>query len=379
MNVVVSRKARVTVAMALMAALSACGLVSSTSPTNQVATSTPWHATRTQFVEPTRPLPTLPPTALIETPHATATSAGILLPTAAPDPLRIVFPDAGPDPISAWRPPLYAVPWAPTPYDHFYFSRPIAADEVNWPLANYRYGGVFFEDVVHTGVDISAPMGTPVLAAGDGKVIWTGYGLYRGVSGDLSDPYGQVVVIQHDFGFQGQRLFTVYGHLQKIGVPRGQHLSAGDVIGTIGQTGQVTGPHLHFEVRSGAFDFFSSLNPELWLVPPQGWGILVGRTMNTSDQLLTEKIIYIRNLESEQTWIAKTYGLGAVKSDVYYQENLVLSDLPAGRYELKISFAGQWHTVELDLFPGRVTYFTFNGYDSFDILPPALSGQNFEP
>jgi murein DD-endopeptidase MepM/ murein hydrolase activator NlpD len=362
-----------------MAALGACGLVDETSPISQVATSTPWHATRTQFVEPTRPLPTLPPIALIETPHATATSAGNLLPTAVPDPLRIVFPDAEPVPISAWRPPLYAVPWAPTPYDHFYFSRPIAADEVNWPLANYRYGGVFFEDVVHTGVDIPAPMGTPVLAAGDGKVIWTGYGLYRGIIGDLSDPYGQAVVIQHDFGFQGQRLFTVYGHLQQIDVPRGQHLSAGDVIGMVGETGKVTGPHLHFEVRLGAFDFFSSLNPELWLVPPQGWGILVGRMMNTSGQLLPEKILYIMNIESGQTWMARTYGLGPVKSDIYYQENMVVSDLPAGRYELKVSYAGVWHTLELDLFPGRVTYFNFKGYDSFDILPPALPGLNFAP
>ena len=114
-----------------------------------------------------------------------SSQAGEIPPTAAPDPLRFVFPEAPPAPVSAWRPPLYPVPWAPTPYDHFYFSRPIAADEVNWPLANYRYGGVFFEDVIHTGVDIPAPTGTPVIAAGDGKVVWAGYGLYRGIAGDL--------------------------------------------------------------------------------------------------------------------------------------------------------------------------------------------------
>jgi len=218
-----------------------------------------------------------------------------------------------------------------------------------------------------------------VLAAGDGKVIWVGYGLYRGVLGDLSDPYGKVVVIQHDFGFQGQGLYTVYGHLQQIDVPRGQYLSAGDVIGLVGETGKVTGPHLHFEVRVGAFDFFSTLNPELWLVPPQGWGILAGRIMGISDQPLYEKVFYIKNLESEQTWKARTYGFGAAKGDPYYQENVAVSDLPAGRYELKISFFGRWHTLELDLFPGRVSYFTFNGYDGFSIMPPPSSGGDFEP
>ena len=94
------------------------------------------------------------------------------VPSPAPDPLRFSFPTSGPAPISAWRPPLYPIPWALSPYDHFYFSRPIAANDINWPLADYRYGGVFFSDVVHTGVDIPAHPGTPVLAAGPGKITW---------------------------------------------------------------------------------------------------------------------------------------------------------------------------------------------------------------
>jgi hypothetical protein len=76
----------------------------------------------------------------------------LFTPTA--DPVHFVFPTPGIPPISSWRPPLYPTPWAPTPYDHFYFARPIAADEINWPVETYRYGGIFFEDVVHTGIEL---------------------------------------------------------------------------------------------------------------------------------------------------------------------------------------------------------------------------------
>ncbi len=300
-------------------------------------------------------------------------------PTVAPDPLRFDYPDVPPPPVSAWRPPLYPVPWAPTPYDHFYFSRPIAADEVNWPLANYRYGGVFFEGVVHTGVDIPAPKGTPVLAAGDGKVIWAGYGLYRGVSGDSSDPYGKAVVIRHDFGFQGRQLITVYGHMQEIHVSRGQHVRLGDPLGLVGDTGFVTGPHLHFEVRVGENDFFTSLNPELWLVPPQGWGVLVGRVMDTAGRLYGDEPLYITSQANKQVWKAIPYAGGATNSDPYYRENMVISDLPAGWYEVYISYAGRPYTLEVEIFPGRVSYFTFQGRKGFNLGSPASEGEGFSP
>lgn len=130
-------------------------------------------------------------------------------------PLRFTLPTPGPAPISLWRPPLYETPWALGPHDHFYFNRPIASDVVNWPVADYRYGGTFFSsDIVHTGVDIPAPRLTPVLAAGPGRVVWAGYGLYYG-NNDPNDPYGLAVTIRHDFGFQGQRLYTVYAHINR--------------------------------------------------------------------------------------------------------------------------------------------------------------------
>jgi murein DD-endopeptidase MepM/ murein hydrolase activator NlpD len=302
-----------------------------------------------------------------------------LRPTAAPDPLRFNFPDTPPNPVSAWRPPLYPVPWAPTPYDHFYFARPIAADEVNWPLANYRYGGVFFEGVVHTGVDIPASKGTPVIAAGDGKIIWAGWGLYRGIYDDHTDPYGQAVVIRHDFGYQGHRLYTVYGHLDRVDVVRGQHVDLGDQLGLVGETGFVTGPHLHFEVRVGESDFFTTLNPELWLVPPQGWGVVAARIMDTSGQLYTDEILSIKSRKTGQVWKAIPYAGGATNSDPYYQENLVISDLPAGLYDVTISYAARFHYLTFEIFPGRVTYFTFKGREGFSLELPPAPGEDFTP
>ena len=119
-------------------------------------------------------------------------------------PFRFVLPTPGAEPVSGWRPPLYPIPWAVSAYDHFYFARPIAADNVNWPLAEYRYGGVFFANIVHTGVDIDAEEGTPILAAGPGTVITADWGLYTEAPGNINDPYGQAVVVRHDFGYKGQ-------------------------------------------------------------------------------------------------------------------------------------------------------------------------------
>lgn len=320
------------------------------------------------------------PTAIVEIPIRTESSPeGDIPPTAAPDPLRFVFPEAGPPPVSSWRPPLYEVPWAPTPNDHFYFYRPIAADDKNWPDPDYRYGGVFFEDVVHTGVDIPAEPGTPVLAAAGGKVEWSGYGLYRGVQGDLSDPYGLAVLIRHDFSFEGEQLYTVYGHLQEINIQQGQQVAMGEQVGLVGQTGKVTGPHLHFEVRVGNNDYFSTLNPELWLVPPQGWGVAVGRIMDTLGALYSDERVRFISMETEQVWRVHPYAGREAHSDPYYRENMVLSDLPAGMYEVRIDYGTETFNFFIEVDPGRVTYFTFQGRNGFKLEKPPSFGDDFSP
>jgi murein DD-endopeptidase MepM/ murein hydrolase activator NlpD len=87
----------------------------------------------------------------------------------------------------------------------------------------------------HRGVDYAAPQGTPVRAAGDGKVAFRGW----------QNGYGNVVVLQH-----GGHFSTLYGHMSKFsGIHDGQHVSQGQTIGYVGMTGLATGPHLHYEFR----------------------------------------------------------------------------------------------------------------------------------
>ena len=292
-------------------------------------------------------------------------------------PLRLNLPTPGEEPVSGWRPPQYPVPLALGEFDHFYFARPIGADEVNWPVANYRYGGTELSPgVTHTGVDIPALTGTPVLAAGPGIVTWAGWGLFSGTPDNIKDPYGMAVSIRHDFGYLGQPLYTIYAHMQSVNVAAGQWVNTGTKIGEVGDTGNTTGPHLHFEVRIGKDTYYNTRNPELWIAPAQGWGVLAGRVMGSDRGPLHSIPVYIRSLEGNREWIVNTYGPEAVNPDDYYAENMVISDLPAGHYEVKITYSDTVSDkINVTVNPGRVSYFVYRATFGFTstALPPAIT------
>lgn len=287
--------------------------------------------------------------------------------TPSPEPFQFNLPTPGAEPITNWRPPLYPVPWAISPHDHFFFTRPIAADQTNWPIPDYRYGGVFFgRDIVHTGVDIPSPEGTPIMAAAPGTVVWADWGLFRETPGDSTDPYGMAVAIRHDFGFNDQQLYTVYAHMSLMNVIVGQHVETGEVIGFVGSTGATTGPHVHFEVRFPNNSFFYTYNPELWIAPPQGWGVLAGRLMNTKGEPLQQMEILVAPERASRTFTVRTYGKGgAVNPDPYYNENVVLGDLPTGIYKISFKYDDKRVQTWVEVFPGQVSYFTFKGEHGF--------------
>jgi murein DD-endopeptidase MepM/ murein hydrolase activator NlpD len=112
---------------------------------------------------------------------------------------------------------------------------------LRWPVLGrissgfgWRIHPIFRTREFHTGIDIAAAWGTPVRAAADGIVLFTGW--MRG--------YGMLVILDHRGGWS-----TTYSHLSSYGVQIGEHVQQGQVIGQIGSTGWSTGPHLFFEVR----------------------------------------------------------------------------------------------------------------------------------
>lgn len=98
----------------------------------------------------------------------------------------------------------------------------------------YRRDPIYGTGKFHEGMDFSAPIGTPVYATGDGRV----------VAADWNSGYGKMVEIDH-----GYRYRTRYAHLSDMTVRPGQTVRRGDMIGRVGNTGKSTGPHLHYEVR----------------------------------------------------------------------------------------------------------------------------------
>ena len=91
---------------------------------------------------------------------------------------------------------------------------------------------------MHNGVDIAAPEGTNIRAAGDGKVIWCG--------DNGNTKYGNTVVVEHSDG-----KLSLYAHMKDINVKSGDIVRTGDSIGTVGHTGASSGNHLHYEVIDG--------------------------------------------------------------------------------------------------------------------------------
>ncbi|WP_046728101.1 M23 family metallopeptidase [Streptomyces humi] len=134
------------------------------------------------------------------------------------------------------------------------FTLPVSGAAVG---TGYHVAGGMWSSGYHTGVDFVVPTGTPVKAVGEGTVVTAGWG----------GAYGNQVVIRLADGYYAQ-----YGHLSALSVSAGQTVTAGQQIGLSGATGNVTGPHLHFEIRTTP-DYGSDVDPVGYL---RSKGLAVG-------------------------------------------------------------------------------------------------------
>ncbi|WHM35504.1 M23 family metallopeptidase [Streptomyces sp. BPTC-684] len=126
------------------------------------------------------------------------------------------------------------------------FSAPLDSVSIGTP---YRMAGSMWSSGYHTGVDFAAETGTTVKAVGAGTVVSAGWG----------GAYGNQVVIRHADG-----MYSQYAHLSQLSVSAGQTVAEGQQLGLSGATGNVTGPHLHFEIRTTP-DYGSDVDPLAYL------------------------------------------------------------------------------------------------------------------
>ncbi len=123
-----------------------------------------------------------------------------------------------------------------------------------WPANNHYLSGWNYHDAgnpSHQGIDIAAGLGAPLYAADSGVIVFAGVSTVG---------YGNLIIIDHGNGFQ-----TAYGHLSQINVVCGQSVYQGNLIGLAGSTGNSSGAHLHFEIRS---DQYGRVNPWSYLPKP---------------------------------------------------------------------------------------------------------------
>ncbi|HLA42386.1 MAG TPA: M23 family metallopeptidase, partial [Aggregatilineales bacterium] len=279
--------------------------------------------------------------------------------------------------------PPEQIPLSAQPNDHYYLTRPIDVTANSEYLFSYPYGSDGQGWRVHHGLDMPNRIGEPVLAANSGTVICAD-------QTDEAAPeltcdrlaytsYGKVIIVEHDFGWRGQPVYTLYAHLSEMLVLEGDHIEMGDVIGLTGATGFVTGPHVHFEVRVGANDYYSTRNPLLWMAPYIGHGVIAGRVIDENGDYFDNAQVQLelsgRIIDRTSTYInpyevSKTFW--NLVPDDNWKENFVLGDVAAGTYQLLVVVEDERFFQEVTVNAGITTFVEFR-------LNDVATPQAFDP
>lgn len=249
-----------------------------------------------------------------------------------------------------------------------WLRRPIARGDNAFIDQTYRYGstmGGFFQQ--HQGVEFNNPDGTPVMAALGGRVVYAG----------PAEAGAKTIAIRHDttVATNGKRvrLYSIYYHNSSLAVGVGSRVATGQVISRVGNTGRATNDHLHLELAASPTDSIGAIvdslqrfplytvNPELWLEPLAGTGIVAGQVLDGTGALVRQARIYgLRKRDPIETPFsyAETYGDKA-HGHPLYGENFAVSDVPAGRYIVGTDVGGVKIYRRITVEPGQLTWVVF--------------------
>jgi murein DD-endopeptidase MepM/ murein hydrolase activator NlpD len=264
--------------------------------------------------------------------------------------------------------PVGAAAGASTPR-HTWFRRPIALTDQPYIDQTYRFGSTMGGNFQpHQGVEFNNPDGTPVHAIGDGVVVHSG----------PAEQGALTVVIKHDrqLTVDGRRLFlfSVYYHNSKLVARVGQRVKAGDVIALVGNTGRATNDHLHLEVHASPFDSTRLIvdpavryppyntNPELWIEPLPGTGMIAGQVRDSAGKAVEQARIYgLVKPEPRETPFSfiETYG-PRNHSDPMYMEHFGISDVPPGTYVLGVEIDGKRVLRQVKVEAGKLSWVVFS-------------------
>jgi len=250
-----------------------------------------------------------------------------------------------------------------------WFARPIGPTDNPYIDQTYRYGSTMggnFQQ--HQGVEFNNPDGTPVHAIGAGTVVYAG----RAEAGALT------VAIRHDttvtpVGGTPLRIFSTYYHNSALLVQVGDRVTAGQVISRVGNTGRATNDHMHLEVHASPTDSVGAIvdslqkyppyttNPELWIQPLAGTGIVAGQVFGADGQPIRQARIYgLRKPQPAETPFSylETYGSRAHPHPLY-GEHFAIGDVPAGTYTIGTQIGIRKVYRRIRVVPGKVTWVVF--------------------
>jgi murein DD-endopeptidase MepM/ murein hydrolase activator NlpD len=253
------------------------------------------------------------------------------------------------------------MPW-PTPVPdleaHLWLSHPLPKGDRLLTSEILPYGsdgsGRY---LLHNGVDMAEPEGTPVLAVADGTIVYAGSD-NESLYGWRCNWYGQLVILLLDDRWEGQPVFVVYGHVLNINVEIGQRVTRFEQVAEIGFGGAALVPHLHLEVRVGSNSFDATRNPLLWLTPGSRRGVVAGRLVDPDGKPWQGYPVELVGPEgSADRTIGWTY-VGdpddLIKPDERFAENFAISDLKPGLYEAVASVQGTIYRQDVTVAAGTI-------------------------